>query len=79
VAKHPGRVLAEEFMSPKKISQNALAKTTGIQQGTLSKIIKGTLNINLSYALALSKALGTTVEFWVNLQKNYDRGINEQK
>ena len=69
---HPGEVLAEEFLKPMGISAYRLAKETGIPQTRLSQIIKAKRRVTADTALRLSKYFGTTAQFWLGLQDDYD-------
>jgi len=69
---HPGEVLAEEFLKPMGISAYRLAKDTGIPQTRLSQIVKAKRRVTADTALRLSKYLGTTAQFWLGLQDDYD-------
>ena len=68
----PGEILWEEFLKPLDISQIEFAKHLGgtWTQPKLSAIIKGKRAVTESIALDLSDALGTSPEFWINLQSD---------
>ncbi len=68
----PGEVLNEEFLKPMNITAYRLANITHMPQSRISNIIKGTRRITADTAMRLSKAFGTTPEFWLNLQNRYD-------
>ena len=69
---HPGEILKEEFLIPMGISAYKLSKSIGVQQTRISLIIKGERGITADTAMRLSKYFGTTPEFWMNLQREYD-------
>ncbi len=69
---HPGEVLAEEFLQPLGITAYRLAHTLHIPQTRLSQIIKGRRRISADTALRLAKYFGTTVNFWLGLQNDFD-------
>lgn len=69
---HPGEILAEEFLKPMAISAYRLSKETGIPQTRLSEIIKKNRAITADTALRLSRFFGTTPQFWLGLQNDYD-------
>ena len=69
---HPGEILKEEFMVPLGLSGNQLALHIGVPTGRITQIINGQRAITGNTALRLSKAFGTTPEFWINLQSRYD-------
>jgi len=74
---HPGEILAEEFLIPLGITQSALAKHIGIPVQRINEIINGKRGITPETAWYLSEAFGTTPEFWINLQTNYDLAKNQ--
>ena len=54
------------------ISAYKLSKSIGVQQTRISLIIKGERGITADTAMRLSKYFGTSPEFWMNLQREYD-------
>ncbi len=78
---HPGGVLLREFLRPLKISQYRFAKETGISHSSMTLIIKGKRSISAENALRIAKALGTTPELWLNMQRTYDlrKAFSEHK
>jgi antitoxin HigA-1 len=69
---HPGEVLEEEFLKPLRISAYRLAKETRIPQTRISEILKKKRRITADTALRLAKFFGTTPQFWLGLQNDYD-------
>jgi addiction module HigA family antidote len=69
---HPGEVLLEEFLKPWEMSQNQLADAMGVTVSRVNEIVRGRRGITGDTALRLSRATGTTPEFWLNLQSLYD-------
>ena len=69
---HPGEILYAEFLEPLDLSANALAKHIHVPGNRISAIVKGDRGITGDTALRLAAALGTTPEFWMNLQKSYE-------
>ena len=67
----PGEILLEEFLVPLGISQYRLAQAIHKPQSAISDIVHGRRAISTEMAWLLSKALGTTPEFWLNLEKTY--------
>lgn len=68
----PGEILREEFLRPLGISQYRLAKAIGKSQSAVSDIVNGRRSITAEMAWLLGSALGTTPQFWLNLQTTYD-------
>lgn len=69
---HPGEVLLAEFLQPLEVSQNALARATGVPPRRINEIVLGKRGISADTALRLGAALGTTPRFWLDLQAEYD-------
>lgn len=67
----PGEILREEFLEPLGISQYRLAKAIGKPQSAISDIVHGRRAITPEMAWLLGKALGTTAQFWLNLENAY--------
>jgi len=72
---HPGEILAEEFLEPLGITAYRLAKEIEVPQTRLSQILAGRRRITADTGLRLSRALGLSDMFWINLQARYDADI----
>jgi len=71
----PGEILLEEFMRPLEISQNKLARDLDVPVARINDIIHARRGISADTALRLAAYLGTSAEFWLNLQTRYDLKI----
>ena len=69
---HPGEMLLEEFLKPLGMSQTELAERIRVSYPRVNEIINGKRGISPDTALRLSKFLGTSPEFWLNGQRNWD-------
>ena len=69
---HPGEILEEEFIKPLEITAYRLSKETNIPATRISQIIKGNRSITADTALRFSKYFGTTPDFWMGLQMEFD-------
>ena len=67
---HPGEVLKDE-LEEIEITQSALAKHIGVLPKTINEICRGKRGISAEMAMKLSKALGGSPQFWLNLQNNW--------
>jgi addiction module HigA family antidote len=72
---HPGEILLEEFLRPLGISQYRLAQAIGVPPRRINEIVHGKRAISPDTALRLSRALGTSDRFWMNLQTRYDLDV----
>ncbi len=69
---HPGEVLLEEFLKPFGISQNQLARAVGVTPRRVNEIILGRRAITADTAIRLAYYFGTSEEFWMGLQDDYE-------
>jgi len=69
---HPGEILLEEFLEPKNISQRKFAQKLKWSPRKLNEVIKGKRSITALSAIDLADTLGTSPEFWLNLQLTWD-------
>jgi addiction module HigA family antidote len=72
---HPGEVLLEEFLKPTGITRYRLAQAISVPARRINEIVHGKRAISPDTALRLSRALGTSDRFWMNLQSRYDLDI----
>jgi antitoxin HigA-1 len=69
---HPGEILLEEYLKPLGLSQVAFAEHIGVPVQRINEIVRGKRGITPETAWLLAEAFGTSPEFWLNLQTNYD-------
>jgi len=69
---HPGEVLLEEFLKPMDLSQNAIARAIGVPPRRVNEIVRGKRGITADTAIRLAKHFGTSEQFWMGLQADYD-------
>lgn len=69
---HPGEILKEEFLVPMHVTAYRLAKAIGVPQTRISDILAGERAITADTGLRLARFFGTSDEFWVKLQLDYD-------
>ena len=69
-AVHPGEVLRKEFLVG--VSANQFAKKLGVPTNRVTEILAGRRGVTAKTALLLGRALGTTAEYWMNLQQAFD-------
>ncbi len=74
---HPGVILEKEFLLPLKVTASKLAAHIGVTSARVYEIVSGKRGITASTAIRLASALGTTPEFWLNLQTAYDLRVEE--
>lgn len=69
---HPGEILLEEFLGPLEISQNRLARAMGVPPRRVNEIVHRKRAVSADTAIRLARALGTSEQFWMGLQADYD-------
>lgn len=69
---HPGEVLREEFLVPFKLTHSQLAAVLKVPTSRVNQIVNEHRGVTADTALRLARALGTSPEFWLNLQASYE-------
>ena len=69
---HPGEILLTEFLEPMGISQYRIAKAIDVPPRRTNEIVHGKRGISADTALRLSRALGSSDMFFINMQAHYD-------
>ncbi len=69
---HPGEILMEEFLKPLNMSQYRLAVDIGVPPRRINEIALGKRGITADTAIRLAKHFGTSEQFWMGLQADYD-------
>ena len=69
---HPGEILLEEFLKPMGLSQNRLALDIGVHARRINEIVLRKRSITADTALRLARYFGTSAQFWMGLQADYD-------
>lgn len=71
VAIPPGDVLAEE-LEARGLTQSRLAQLMRRPLQAINEIVRGRKRITRDTALGLAEALGTSAEFWMRLEGDYE-------
>lgn len=69
---HPGEILFEEFLKPMELSQNKLALGIGVHARRINEIVLKKRSVTADTALRLARYFGTSPQFWLGLQTDYD-------
>jgi len=75
---HPGETIREDVLKPLNMSVNQLAKALAVDAARLNEIVRGRRGITADTALRLARYLGTTAEFWIGLQADYELRVARQ-
>lgn len=76
---HPGTILLEEYLKPLGIPQVAFAAHLGVPVQRINELIRGKRGVTAETAWMLAQALGTTPQFWLNLQSSHDLALARPK
>src|ERR1035441_2877141 len=66
---HPGEVL-RDYLGEMSVAE--AAERLGVTRAHLSRIVNGRAGVSAAMSLRLSAALGTSPEFWLKMQMQYD-------
>ena len=72
---HPGEQLREEFLKPLELSAYKLAKEIDVPVSRVQELVAERRSVTGDTALRLARYFGTTPEFWLNLQRDYDLSL----
>ncbi len=72
---HPGEVLRMEFMDELGLTAGKIAKAVHVPRTRIERVVSGERGVTADTAARLARLLGTTPEFWLNLQRAYDLGM----
>lgn len=75
---HPGEFLAEE-LAERKMTGSDLARALNIPQNRVSEILNGKRSITVDTALRLAQWIGSSPQYWLNLQQIYDLRVAEEQ
>lgn len=68
----PGEILYEEFMGPLGLSATALARELHVPANRVTALVNGQRGLTADTALRLARYFGTSAEFWIRLQAEYE-------
>jgi addiction module HigA family antidote len=71
LAIHPGEHIADE-LAAREMTAADLARTMGVDAGRVSRLVNAQTSVTGDTALRLAEAFGTSAEFWMHLQADYD-------
>ncbi|MCJ2011608.1 HigA family addiction module antitoxin [Methylobacterium sp. J-076] len=69
---HPGEVLREDFLIPLGLSAGTVARACHVPRTRIERIAAEQIGISTDTALRLGRYFGTSPEFWLNLQREYE-------
>ena len=72
---HPGEVLMEYFIKGFGVTQHRVAVAIGVPPRRINEIVHGSRGVSADTALRLGRYFGTSAQFWLNLQSQYDLDV----
>ena len=69
---HPGEIIREDILPQVGLSVTAAAKALGVSRQMLHDILAERKPLSAVMCLKISRLLGSTPEFWMRLQADYD-------
>ncbi len=75
----PGEILREDFMEPLGISINQLSLDISVPPNRISRNVNGKRGMTADTVLRLERYFGVEVQFWLNLQPEYDLRVMKRK
>ena len=71
LAIHPGEHIADE-LAERGMTASELAVAMGVDAGRVSRLVNAQVSVTADTAIRLADAFGTSAEFWMRLQGDYD-------
>ena len=72
---HPGEVLREEFLVPLTMTAHALAMALHVPAPRINDVVRERRAVTVDTALRLAQNFGTSAEFWLGMQTDYDMAL----
>jgi addiction module HigA family antidote len=69
---HPGAILREDLLPAAGINQTQLADLIGVSRRTVHEVVQERRPITVDMAQRLSRILGNSPQFWLNMQQAVD-------
>jgi addiction module HigA family antidote len=69
---HPGEIIREDILPEVGLSVTAVAKALGVSRQMVHDILAERKPLSAVMCLKISRLFGSTPEFWIRLQAEYD-------
>lgn len=76
---HPGEILRYEFFEEQELTVDQAAKSAGVPVSQFQELLENRLSVDDDMAIKLSRFSGTSAQFWLNLQENFDSLTKEDR
>lgn len=77
--RHPGKILADDFMYPSALSARALAASMDVPTTRVTRLLNGTNGMTADTALRLEEYFGIPAARWCDMQRDYDLALAREK
>ncbi len=71
LAIHPGEHIADE-LAARGMTAAGLARAMGVEADRVSRLVNAQVSVTGDTAIRLAEAFGTSAEFWIRLQGDYE-------
>jgi antitoxin HigA-1 len=68
----PGQILVEFYLEPNGLSIAKFAEACGLTRKHMSGVVNGRVSVTAETAARMATVLGTTAQYWLNLQNAVD-------
>jgi len=72
ISTHPGEILLEDYLEPMAMAPADFANRIAVSPAEIEGVVRGTHPVHPRLAWLFAMALGTTPQFWTNLQSSHD-------
>src|SRR4030081_1724301 len=69
---HPGEVLREDFLRPMQLTPYAVARACRVPRARIERLSRSETPVTADTALRLARYFGTTPQFWMGMQAQFD-------
>lgn len=69
---HPGRMLLEQFLEPRDMSQEELAASIDVPVQHIEDIVGQKIGLTPNLVIKLSMEFNVRTDFWMNLQSRWE-------
>ncbi|UAA39042.1 HigA family addiction module antidote protein [Paraneptunicella aestuarii] len=72
VPPHPGKMLMDEFLRPRSMTEEQLSEAINIPLNQIQRVIAQKQGLSPEMAIRLSHHFAVSPNFWINLQTRWD-------
>lgn len=76
---HPGELLRDVIIPAVTEDKSEISRRLGFPRPQLYRLLRGETDVSAELAMKLSRLFGSSPEFWMNLQAQFDLGVARAK